>query len=174
MARTQTRNFNAGHYEVEITHVAELDPGMTARSLGTTTAGVTLVVGNRKRDILVDDAPDVPADGVITGVELLITFNFAEFDLIRNYLLNEVAEDTWDVRTWTGRLISNMAFKIVLTRWDNSLPTDVSSYTFNKCWLESDVDFLLANDLNTGSITFRVYPDRSDTGWALVTQFVSP
>jgi len=170
MARNQYRDFNAGHYEISIQHVAELEDDRNVHSLGTTTAGVTVVVGHRKRDILVDDAPDVPADGVITGTEVLLTLNFAEFDKVRKYLLNVIGETTWDVRTWTGRLVSSLAFQIVLTRWDGNLPTDVETYTFERCWMESDLDFLLANDLNTGSITFRVYPDPSDSGWKLVQQ----
>lgn len=171
MARTQTRDFSAGHYEIQLNHVTELDSGGPARSMGTTVDGISVRFSPKKRDILVDDAPDAAADAVITGFECFISFTFAEFELVRAYLLNIVTgANTWDVRALTGRLVSQLGFKITLTRWDAAVPADISTYTFNNCWLESDVDFLLANDLNTGSVEFRVFPDRSDTGWKLVTQ----
>jgi len=170
MARTQTRDFEAGHYELQIQHVAELDPTAVVRELGTTVTGITVRVSPKKRDILVDDAPDAAADAVITGTECFISFEFAEFAKVREYLLDVCLEDTWDVRTWTGRLVSSLGFKIILTRWDATLPADIATYTFNPCWMTSDIDFLLANDLNTGSIEFQVFPLRSDAGWKLVTQ----
>ena len=168
MARTTLRSFSAGHYDITLTHVTELDVGSPARAIGTTVSGITPRISYKKRDILVDDAPDAAADSVITGIEMFLSMNFAEWELVRQYLINIIGNAQWDVRAFSGRLISQLAFKIVLTRWDALVPATISTYTFNKCWPTGDIDWLLANDLNQGNIEFQVFPDITDSSWKLV------
>lgn len=132
-------------------------------SIGTTKSGPKVRIEYHKRDIMVDELGDGPADALNAGMSVFVELDYVEYLKVRvATLAMQGGGVTTDLSAQVGKLLTSQAGALVCTpmvRTNNN-----QTYTFNKAILCTDVPILLSSALREGPITFQVYPQGSGAG----------
>lgn len=133
--------------------------------LGESEQGWEIVEGHLVEDIITDSGGDAPVDGVQRGTRVEIRATYVEYDSIKAALYR--ANPRGATFTNVGKLYTNLAARLILTPVaGTTAETELGvgkSIVFTKAIVVSDINTLLATRHRKGPITFRCYPDSSNS-----------
>lgn len=138
-------------------------------SIGATREGFRIRETFHDQKIMDDAFGEAPANALQQGVEVFVTLDYIEYDLIKPAIIAAMGTQG-SMKAKVGFLMSGLAKVLVLTPTAGT-PAAVTaspwtaevSYTFHKAIIEGDIDTLLSSKLRQGPVTFRCYPDPGTT-----------
>ena len=139
----------------------------TAVNIGTTKSGPKVRIEYHKRDIMVDELGDGPADALNAGMSVFVDLDYVEYLKVRKATLAmqdgiTTGTVTTDMSAQVGKLLTAQGGVLTCTpmvRTNNN-----QTYIFNKAILCTDIPILLSSALREGPITFQCYPQGSGSG----------
>lgn len=142
--------FVSGHYAATWNSV----------DFGTTKDGFRMTMVNHVEMITVDDYGDAPVDAVQRGAEYRLTFDYAEYDLIKPVVAGQTPFG--EAKTNVGKLASGLAKSLVMTAQAGTPAAGaglIATLTATRAVVISDVEILLAAKHRQGPCTFHLFPD---------------
>lgn len=138
-------------------------------NIGATREGFRIREIFHTQQVICDAYGEVPINGVQQGVEVSVSLDSIEYDLIKPAII--AAYGTQGAgKAKVGFVMSGLAKVLVLTPVAGTpAATSVSgwtaeaTYTFHKAIIEGDVETILSSKLRQGPVTFRCYPDPGTT-----------
>jgi hypothetical protein len=128
--------------------------------LGMIEDGFSLSYSKQGELILTDTGGDTPMNGVYKGVDMTVSFTLTELNLAGvNSLLWPFSATRGQLGT-IGRLDSDMAQALVLTRCGTQANLQPATITFHATLLENGADIMLmhGNRHRKATVVMRVYP----------------
>lgn len=132
-----------------------------AADIGATREGFRIREIIHVQQVIDDTAGEAPVDGIMQGVEVLVTVDYIDYAKIKAAIY--AASTQGQPKSKVGYMTAGLGGPLILTPVANT-PADLADspngiWTFHFAVIESDVETLLSSKLRQGPVTFRCYPD---------------